>query len=120
MKNILTAQIVIEDYVQLTAHKRYGLRRLFSKKYLREPDHITEKDVQIIISKCVMKERAQYGKFLHFDKFGRIYTSITNQVSRTDKPDCEMVKWDEPFYIAMIRGDKKTGIFYSCAEWTLP
>ena len=119
MKNILTKQLVLEDYVRLTKHKRSGLRGFFYKKYLREPSDLTEADVQIILSKCIMKERTRQGTYLHFDKFGRVYTWSTGEVSRTDKPDCDRVKWDENFYIAKIRGDKKTAIFYACDEWIL-
>ena len=120
MENILTKRLVLEDYERLTAYKRSGLRRFFYKKHLRNPEDLSEEDVKIILSKCIMKERIQYGRrFLHFDHFGRIYTGMTGEVSRTDKPDCEKVKWDDKFYIARIRGDKKTAVFYSCEEWTL-
>lgn len=119
MRNVLTKQIVLEDYVRLTEPKRSGLLGFFHKMRLREPNDITEADVQIILSKCIMKESLRQGVFLHFDKFGRVYTWGGGEVSRTDKPNSEKVKWDEKFYIARIRGDKKTAIFYSCDEWTL-
>ena len=119
MKKLLTKQLVLEDYFRLTAHKRVGLQRFFWRKHLMEPDCITEKHICMITSKCIMKEQTQFGAFLHFDKFGRVHTRATGEVSRTDKPDCVLVKWDEPFYIATIRGDKKTAIFYSQEEWRL-